>query len=66
MIARRRYQRFYPIKKISGPQPQCNVSLLPEPVPLQRRPGQPVAHLRPVNSPYQTLTGKHRQIQLQK
>ena len=29
-------------------------------MPLQRRPLQPVAHLRPAYRPYQPLTGKHR------
>ena len=59
MLARLRYQCRYPIQKFAGAQPQFNTSLLPEPVPPQRRPWQPVAHLRPPASPYQALTGKH-------
>ena len=60
MLTRRRYQRRYSIQKLAGAQPQFYTSLLPAPVPRQRRPWQPVAHLRPAPSPYQALTGKHR------
>ena len=38
MPAWRRHQRRYPIQKFAGDQPQFNTSLLPAPVPLQRRP----------------------------
>ena len=57
MLARRRYQRRYSIQKFAGTQPQFYTSLLPAPVPRQRRPWQPVAHLRP---PRQPIPGAHR------
>ncbi len=60
MLGGRRYQRRYPIQKIAAAHLQFYTSLLPAPVPRQRRPWQPVAHLRPAPSPYQALTGKHR------
>ena len=64
MLARRWYQCRNPIQKLTCAQPQFNSSLLLllllRPVPLQRRPRQPVAHLRPASCPYQPLTGKHR------
>lgn len=37
VLARRRYQLRYPMRKIADAQPQLNTSLLPERVPLQRR-----------------------------
>ena len=46
MLARRRYQRRYPIQKFAGAQPQFNTSLLTEPVPLQRRPNRYQGDLR--------------------
>ena len=62
MLARRWYQCRNPIQKLASAQPQFNRSLLLllKPVPLQRRPRQPVAHLHPASQPYQPLTGKHR------
>ncbi len=62
MLARRWYQCRNPIQKLTCAQPQFNRSLLLllKPVPLQRRPRQPVAHLHPASRPYQPLTGKHR------
>ena len=44
MLARQRYLRRYPIQKFAGAQPQFNTSLLPEPVPRQRRQPIPDAH----------------------
>ena len=60
MLAWRRYQCRNPIQKLACAQPQFNHPLQPRPVPLQRRPRQPLAHLPPISSPYQPLTGKHR------
>ena len=62
MLARRWYQYPNPIQKLTCAQPRFNRSLLLllRYVPLQRRPLQPVAHLRPASRPYQPLTGKHR------
>ena len=57
MLTRRRYQRRYSIQKLAGTQLQFYTSLLPAPVPRQRRPWQPGAHLRPAPSPHQALTG---------
>jgi len=54
MLARLWYQCRNPIQKLACAQPQFNSSLLwllRRPVPLQRRPRLPVAHLRPASRP---------------
>ena len=58
MLAWQRYQCRNPIQKLAWVQAQLNRPLQPRAVPMQRRPRQLLAHLRPTSRPYQSLTGK--------